>query len=85
MGRGVLRPLALRGPAKPLKTGQAGADEAAFLGSWAVESPISAARTCRSRRCGGLCKGLYRERRMGACGADWVRLAGMTMMGEWRR
>ena len=44
MGRGVLRPLAARGPAKPLKTGQAGADEAAFLGSWAVESPISAAR-----------------------------------------
>ena len=56
MGRGVLRPLAAGGPAKPLKTGQAGADEAAFAGSWAVESPESAARTCRSRRFEGYAK-----------------------------
>ena len=62
MGRGVLRPLAARGPAKPLKTGQAGAEEAAIAGSWAVESPHSAALTCRSRRFEGLCKGLYKGR-----------------------
>ena len=70
MGRGVLRPLVARDPAKPLKTGQAGADEAAFAGSWAVELPFSAARDLPVAAIRGLCKGLYRERRIRAfrCG-----------------
>ena len=58
MGRGVLRPLGVRGPAKPLETGQAGADETAFAGSWAVESLISAARDSPIAAVRGLCKGL---------------------------
>ena len=61
MGRGVLRPLAVRGPAKPLNWGRAGEDEAVCGGLGrsnrrfrGAELPIAAMR--------GLCKGLYRER-----------------------
>ena len=62
MGRGVLRPLAARGPAKPLKTGRAGADEAAFVGSWAVESPAIGGVDLPIAAIRGLCKVSYKGR-----------------------
>ena len=58
MGRGVLRPLAARGPAKPLKTGRAGADEAAFAGSWALEAPRIGGADLPVAAMWGLCKDL---------------------------
>ena len=49
MGRGVLRPLGVRGPAKPLNWGRAGEEEAVIRGHLAVELPVSAGRGTADR------------------------------------
>ena len=57
-----MRPLAAGGPAKPLKTGQAGADEAAFAGGVGAGSARIGGADLSSRRCGGYAKVPIRER-----------------------